>query len=94
MHVAMATKLFLNNAIAPGNHHTKFEIRLIYCCFYKNPRSKKISHKFVLWLAHFYKPQYKPMGSLLSSRIFIKSAVDQMNLKVGMVITQSNSIVQ
>ena len=31
-HVAIATKLFLDNAaIDPGNHHTKFEICPIYC---------------------------------------------------------------
>ena len=27
-HVAMAMKLFLDNAIALGNHHTKYEIHL------------------------------------------------------------------
>ena len=30
-HVAMAMKLFLDNAIDSGNHHTKFEIHLINC---------------------------------------------------------------
>ena len=39
-------------------------------------------------------PQYKPMSNLLTSRIFIKSAVDQMNLKLGMVITRINGIIQ
>ena len=29
----MATKISLDNAIDPGNHHTKFEN---YCWFYKN----------------------------------------------------------
>ena len=37
---------------------------------------------------------YKPMGNSLISRIFIKSAVDQTNLKLGMVITRINSIIQ
>ena len=36
----------------------------------------------------------QPMGKLLNSRIFIKSVVDWTNLKLGMVITKSNNIVQ
>ena len=34
-HVAMAMEIFLNNANGPSNHHTKFEIFLIYLIFYK-----------------------------------------------------------
>ena len=34
------------------------------------------------------------MGNLLTSRIFIKSAIDYTNLKLGMVIIRINSIVQ
>ena len=30
-HVAMATESFLNNANGPSDHHTKFEVFLIYC---------------------------------------------------------------
>ena len=30
MHVAVTTKLFFDNAVDPGNGHTKFEIHLIY----------------------------------------------------------------
>ena len=37
--VAMAMEKFLNNANGPSNHHTKFEIFLIYW-FYKYPKSK------------------------------------------------------
>ena len=74
-----------------GNHLTKFEICLIYCWFYKNPRSKQIFDRFVLWLAHSYQLQYKPMENLLTSRIFVKSAVYRMDLKLCMVITWINS---
>ena len=38
--------------------------------------------------------QYKPKRNLLTSRISIKSAVDQMKLKLGMVNTGISSIVQ
>ena len=38
--------------------------------------------------------QYKSMGNLLCSRIFIKSAVDPINLKFGVMITWVNTIVQ
>ena len=34
------------------------------------------------------------MENSLTSKIFIKSAVDQTNLKLGMVIAQTNSIIQ
>ena len=46
---------------------------------------------FVLQLAHFYQLQYKPMEIYL---ILIKSAVELKDLKLGMVITWRNSIVQ
>ena len=51
---------------------------------------------FVLWLARFCQLPYicKPMGKSLAFRIFIKSAVDQKNLKLGTVITWTISIVQ
>ena len=35
----------------------------------------------------------KPMGKPLTSKIFIKSAIDQTNLKLGVVITWIISIV-
>ena len=66
----------------------------IYCWFYKNHRSEWISHRFVLWLAHFYQPQYKPMGNSLTFRIFIKSAEYLTSLKFGLMITWVNTIVQ
>ena len=37
---------------------------------------------------------YKPMGNLLCSRIFIKSAVDPTNVKFGVMITRVNIIVK
>ena len=43
---------------------------------------------------HHTNSNTKPMENSLTSKIFIKSAVDQMNLKLGMVITWINSIVQ
>ena len=44
-------KNFFNNANGRSNHHAKFEIFLSYYWFYKNPRSKPFSHRFVLrWL--------------------------------------------
>ena len=36
---------------------------------------------------------YERMGKLLTSRIFIKSEVDQTNLKLGVMITWVNSII-
>ena len=38
--------------------------------------------------------QYKPMGNLLCSGIFIKSAVDPTNVKFGVMITCVNITVQ
>ena len=35
----------LNNVNDPSNHHTKFEIFLICCWFYKNPLSEQCSHR-------------------------------------------------
>ena len=41
--------------------------------------------------AHFALLPYKHMGKLLTSRIFIKSAIDQTSLKLGVMITWVNS---
>ena len=38
-------------------------------------------------------PQYEHMGKLLTSEIFIKSAIDQTSLKLGVMITWVNSII-
>ena len=48
----------------------------------------------VLWLAHFYQLQYKPMGNSLTSRIFIKSAEYLTSLKFGLMIIWVNTIVK
>ena len=85
----------LENGKDPSNHHTKFEVCWIYCWFYKNPKTKWISHRFVLVAGTFYQPQCKHnMGNSLTSKIFIKSAVDPRNLKFGMMITWVFTIVQ
>ena len=86
-------KNFLDNGIDPSNHQTKFEACQIFCWFYKNLRSKWISHRFALWLVESTNHQYKPMGNLLCSRIFIKSAVDPTNVKFGVMITWVNIMV-
>ena len=44
-------------------------------------------------LVLFYQPQRKPMGNSLTSKIFIKSAVNPTNLKFGVIITWVNIIV-
>ena len=36
------------SAIDPCNHHTKFEICLIHCWFYKIPRSEQFSHQVLI----------------------------------------------
>ena len=50
--------------------------------------------RFALQLVESANHQYKPMGNLLCSRIFIKSAVDPRNVKFGVMITWINIIVQ
>ena len=61
---------FLSNANGPSNHHTKFEIFLIYCWFYKNSKSNWFSHTCIWRLAWMCQPQYKPLGKSLIFKDF------------------------
>ena len=84
-------KTFLDNAIDSGNHHTNFEICLITADFIEILQISILG--FVLQLAHFYQPQYKPIEKL-DLFTYIKSAIHHTNLKLGMMIIWINSIVQ
>ena len=88
-HVAMAmtvTMLLIQVITIPSLRFIWFS----YCWFSKNPKSKQI----FLYCGCANHIEYKRMENLLTSRICIKSAVDQMNFKLGMVIIRINSIVQ
>ena len=62
--------------------------------FIKILEQSKGPSRFVLVVGTFYQLQCKRMGNSLTSKIFIKSAVDPTNLKFGVMITWGNTIVQ
>ena len=80
-------KIFLDNGIDPLN------LRLVRCTadFIKILGVSEFPIGLCWWLVESANRQYKSMGNLLCSRIFIKSAVDPINLKFGVMITWVNT---
>ena len=87
----MALEIFLNNGSGPHNHHTKFEIILIYCWFYKNPKSKWFSH---LDLYGSWQKHANHNTNLWKNLLFYKIRNILGKIKLGVVIAWTISIVK
>ena len=84
----MATKIFFGTMLLT-QVIIKPNLRLVRCTadFIKIVGVSEFPIGLCWWLVESANRQYKSMGNLLCSRIFIKSAVDPINLKFGVMIS-------